>query len=220
MKRLILILLLTGAGLAAHAEKKNAAADAAFAKLAQADTEALLQTPKDVLRSARNAHGETLLIKAVVDGKTEAAAALLRAGAADAGARDKAGNDALLYAVGAGETALVEALLKAGAPTDRVYGADRENLAFEAARNGETALLERLLQANPALAAGVDRRGRGLIEAANAAAQSETALAAARFEGARGALTRERRAALLKDLARQKKNPRAAELRALLEAAK
>ncbi|MBX3017764.1 MAG: hypothetical protein KF767_07745 [Bdellovibrionaceae bacterium] len=232
MKRLILISILF-AGAFAQAQgsgamkvkvgtqaKPAAAATGAspFQFLEQGQNDTLLAFPAEFLREAVNEHGETLLIKAIVDEKIEIAEKLIPK--SNLAALDKVGNDALLYAVTGGQTSLVAKLLKAGAKTDRLYDEARENIAFEAARGGDVKLLTLLLKHDPKLVSGKNKAGQGLIEAANAAAQSETTLLLAKDVGARRALSAEGKTALLKDLARQKKNSRAGEIRQLLESAK
>lgn len=189
----------------------------AFSHLQAGDAEALLKLPAKDLREARNEHGETLLIKAIVNESLDLATRLANKDFSDVAARDHAGNDALLYAVGAGAKALVERLIAAGAPLDRVYGEDAENVAFESARAGDVAVLEVLFKARPELARGTNRTGVGLVETAVLASQSGTALMLARRSEARTALTDKRRQALLQLLGKDRKNAHASELRALLQ---
>lgn len=163
--------LISAFGQAKISTAQKRALDAA----AEGKIEDLRRLPKSFNWTLSDSNGESLLIKAVSTGQSEAVAFLLKK-KVKINHVDKAGNSALLYAVSNNDTPIAAQLMSAGADLTLKYGKKKEHILFEAARVGAREIADQILAKSPSLLNELNADGESPLMAAIAGAQTQLAL--------------------------------------------
>lgn len=180
--------------------------------------EELMRFSNKVTLKARNGLGETLLIHAVLNSKSELVRYLADSRRSDLNARDQDGKTALFYAVSQDDSSSVDRLLEAGASADLVFGEHGENLMFEAVRSGTLEIIDLLLANRRDLASEANKQGRTPLEEAIFSSQTGAALYLMQHHQVALPTDTQKRKALMDALMRVSKAPAAREIAQRLRA--